>query len=219
MIQNITPITKQSTIEEINSNFVAIQEEINSKQLSFHYLNLYNLKGSVVADTIAINNAYNLLNLNEALLIVANGEVSNIAYRQIELNSGDYLVKTPSGPVKVNGPTTGYYIPDVEETEEGAELTFTYATAEPESEDETKGPFNIRGNDGKGYAFQYTMRAGDSVEFPTIFDDDILIEPIIEIYHDDQRIDYPYSWSSNAGNIILELGDEWANEEFTVKVR
>lgn len=192
MIQNITPITRQSTIDEINSNFVAIQEEINSKQLSFHHLNLYNLKGSVVANTIAINNAYNLLNLNEALLIVADGKVLNIAYRQIELNSGDYLVKTPSGPVKVNGPITGYYIPDVEETEEGAQLTFTYTTAEPEPEDE-KGPFNIRGNDGKGYAFQYTMKAGDSVEFPIIFDEDISIEPIVEIYHDTQRIDYPYS--------------------------
>ena len=70
MIQNITPITNTSTIDEINSNFEAIQTAIVNKQLAFHYLNLYNLKGSVAGTVPAITTAYNLLNLNEALLIV-----------------------------------------------------------------------------------------------------------------------------------------------------
>ena len=72
MIQNIKLINENSQFGDIDNNFTAIQTAINNKQLAFHYLNLYNLKGSVIAEMNEITRAYNILNLNEALLIVVN---------------------------------------------------------------------------------------------------------------------------------------------------
>ena len=150
MIQNIKPITATSTVEDIKKNFEAIQTAIVNKQLAFHYLNLYNLKGSVTGTASDITVAYNVLNLNEALLIVD----SNASWRNLTLNIGDYLVKTTAGPIRIPGPTTGYYNPSFS----GTNLTFTYTTDGPDSgASVTK---NIQGATGGGYDWTYSLSTG-----------------------------------------------------------
>ena len=70
MALDIQEINSNSTIKNIDNNFKAIKQAINDKTLAFHYLNLYNLKGSVNGTLNEITAAYNLLNLNEGRLII-----------------------------------------------------------------------------------------------------------------------------------------------------
>ena len=217
MIQNIKPINEKSKFEDIQNNFDAIQTAIDKKQLAFHYLNLYNLKGSVQGTAPDIRTAYNLLNLNEALLIVD----SNASWRGLDLNIGDYLVKTTAGPLCIPGPTTGYYIPSFPGS--GTQLVFTYTTEEPD--DGATVTANIQGASGGGYDLIYTLAVNDAQEFPAQYRGSDLIIPIIQIYDGDTLIDYPYTLErsgtalSETYTLTITTTNQWTGKTFTVRVR
>lgn len=230
----IIPIQSNSSIRDINKNFNAIQEAISSKQLSFHYLDLYTLKGSVVAETNTITRAYNLLNLNEALLIAVNPDENDPKPTEeqwrsnMTLYAGDYLVKTMAGPLRIPGPITGYYIPSFNDENDEIELTFTYTTAEPSINDD---PIikDIQGASGSGYDLTYTTLAVNTAQpFPAKYDsNDVLIQPIIQIYDpvDHMLIDYPYNLTlagealSEEYTLKLTTENEWTGKTLTVRVR
>lgn len=216
MIPNIIPINAGSTVEDIDDNFKAIQEAITDKQLSFHYLNLYNLKGSVIGTASAITIAYNLLNLNEALLIVN----SSTLWRDLTLNIGDYVVKTTAGPLRIPGPTTGYYNPSFS----GTALTFTYTTIEPL--DGTEVTQDIQGASGSGYDLIHSLAVDTDWNFPATYNsENTIIRPIIQIYDDYMLIDYPYSLTlagsapDQVYTLKLTTENEWTGKTFTVRVR
>jgi hypothetical protein len=104
----------------------------------------------------------------------------------LTLNSGDYLVKTTAGPLKIPGQKTGYYKPTVEGT---GTLTYTYITTEPTEEEVNLGPFDIQGASDSGYDLTFDLKVDTAKTFNAVSG----IQPIIQIYDGNTLIDYPYT--------------------------
>ena len=195
-----TTITSESTLTNINDNFTILQEQLNEQLLTLHYLDLYTLKGSVGINSSLILVAYNTLSSNQALLIVPDGDNEDpIYFYQVEYNVGDYLLKTPSGPIKVPGPETGLYKPTVDS--DTKVLSFSYVTSQ--GVDPT--PVNIKGDNGAGYDYDNevvwsnmvtidTQQTGTTIPMVFFFDATEGEENV--------RIDIPYTLTYNTSWVI-----------------
>lgn len=180
-------ITESSSLKDINDNFENLKTKIDSKILALHYLDMYSLKGRVQNNLSNIINAYNLLNLNEGLLIFDAGGGTSVTFSKVKLYVGDYLIKTTNGPLRIPGPETGLYVPTVDGT---GQLSFTY---EPTYSGQSPASQNIKGESGEA-GYQYH----EDVDFP--ISDKVIsltpkegIVPLVFFYHEGVRIDIPYS--------------------------